>query len=317
MAEQTNTNPLSIALFRQFTVCRFCRLFGGMKMSIEKINAAREQIASTSAYKTLTAFFDEGSFTEIDAFVKSGDGFAEVTAGFGTVEGLPVVEELIAQGVNVNVTLLFSVKRYGEVIEAWMRGLERRVANNLPLEGIGSVASFFVSRVDTEADKRLDKAYAADPSLKEKYGDLRGKLAVANACLAYELFLQKTGTERWQKLAALGASVQRPLWASTSTKNPAYKDTLYVDDLIGPNCVNTMPDNTVVAFSDHGTVKETLTPEAIAESHKLLEAFAKSGQDMVDVTDNVLMTEGVDKFAVAYTQLLEAVTAKLAKLTGK
>ena len=234
-----------------------------------------------------------------------------------TVEGLPVVEELIAQGVNVNVTLLFSVKRYGEVIEAWMRGLERRVANNLPLEGIGSVASFFVSRVDTEADKRLDKAYAADPSLKQKYGDLRGKLAVANACLAYELFLQKTGTERWQKLAALGASVQRPLWASTSTKNPAYKDTLYVDDLIGPNCVNTMPDNTVVAFSDHGTVKETLTPEAIAESHKLLEAFAKSGQDLVDVTDNVLMTEGVDKFAVAYTQLLEAVTAKLAKLTGK
>ena len=139
-------------------------------------------------------------------------------------------------------------------------------------------------------------------------------MAVANACLAYELFLNKTKTERWQKLSALGAPVQRPLWASTSTKNPTYKDTLYVDDLIGPNCVNTMPDNTVAAFADHGIVKETLTPEAIAQSHKYIEAFAKSGQDLADVTDNTLMTDGVKKFAVAYEQLLAAVSEKRAKL---
>lgn len=231
-----------------------------------------------------------------------------------TKEGLPVVEALIAEGVSVNVTLLFSVERYAEVIEAWMRGLEKRAAQGLSLKGVNSVASFFISRVDTECDKRLDKAYAADASLVEKYGNLRGKMAVANACLAYELFLNKTNTERWQKLAALGAPVQRPLWASTSTKNPAYKDTLYVDDLIGPNCVNTMPDNTVAAFADHGTVKETLTPEAIAQSHIYIENFAKSGQDLADVTDNVLMTDGVKKFAVAYEQLLAAVTEKRAKL---
>lgn len=231
-----------------------------------------------------------------------------------TKEGLPVVEALIAEGVSVNVTLLFSVERYAEVIEAWMRGLEKRAAQGLSLKGVNSVASFFISRVDTECDKRLDKAYAADASLVEKYGDLRGKMAVANACLAYELFLNKTNTERWQKLAALGAPVQRPLWASTSTKNPAYKDTLYVDDLIGPNCVNTMPDNTVAAFADHGTVKETLTPEAIAQSHIYIENFAESGQDLADVTDNVLMTDGVKKFAVAYEQLLAAVTEKRAKL---
>lgn len=231
-----------------------------------------------------------------------------------TKEGLPVVEALIAEGVSVNVTLLFSVERYAEVIEVWMRGLEKRAAQGLSLKGVNSVASFFISRVDTECDKRLDKAYAADASLVEKYGDLRGKMAVANACLAYELFLNKTNTERWQKLAALGAPVQRPLWASTSTKNPAYKDTLYVDDLIGPNCVNTMPDNTVAAFADHGTVKETLTPEAIAQSHICIENFAKSGQDLADVTDNVLMTDGVKKFAVAYEQLLAAVTEKRAKL---
>lgn len=231
-----------------------------------------------------------------------------------TKEGLPVVEALIAEGVSVNVTLLFSVERYAEVIEAWMRGLEKRAAQGLSLKGVNSVASFFISRVDTECDKRLDKAYAADASLIEKYGDLRGKMAVANACLAYELFLSKINTERWQKLAALGAPVQRPLWASTSTKNPTYKDTLYVDDLIGPNCVNTMPDNTVAAFADHGTVKETLTPEAMAQSHKYIGDFAKSGQDLADVTDNALMTDGVKKFAVAYEQLLVAVSEKKAKL---
>lgn len=231
-----------------------------------------------------------------------------------TEEGLPVVETLISEGVSVNVTLLFSVKRYGEVIDAWMSGLEKRAAKGLSLKGISSVASFFVSRVDTECDKRLDKVYEACPDLIKKHGDLRGKMAVANACLAYELFKQRIASERWAKLAAAGASVQRPLWASTSTKNPAYKDTLYVDDLIGPDCVNTMPDNTVAAFADHGTVAFTLTDEAIAASHKIIDAFGAIGQDLVDVTDNVLMNEGVDKFAVAYTKLLQAVTEKRAKL---
>lgn len=234
-----------------------------------------------------------------------------------TKAGLPVVEALIAKGVNVNVTLLFSVQRYSEVIDAWMSGLEKRAEAGLPLKGVSSVASFFVSRVDTECDKRLDKAYADDPSLVEKYGDLRGKMAVANACLAYEHFLGRIHSERFKKLEAKGASIQRALWASTSTKNPAYKDTLYVDELIGPCCVNTMPDDTVAAFSDHGTVKETLTPGAFAASHRIIEAFAACGQDLADATDNVLMTDGVKKFAVAYTDLVKAVTEKRAKLLNK
>lgn len=232
-----------------------------------------------------------------------------------TAEGFPVVTELIAAGVSVNVTLLFSVPQYDAVIDAWMKGLEKRLQEGGSLEGIHSVASFFISRVDTEADKRMDKKIQDDPSLAERYQQFRGKIAVANARLAYELFLKRTGEPRWQALQKAGASVQRPLWASTSTKNPHYKDTIYVDELIGPDCVNTMPDNTVEAFGDHGIIAQTLTSEHIADAHKVIDAFAAEGFDLRDITENTLMTEGVDKFAVAYTKLVEAVKEAVAKLS--
>lgn len=231
-----------------------------------------------------------------------------------TIEGLPIVKALIAEGINVNVTLLFSVERYSQVIDAWMEGLEERAAKGLSLKGINSVASFFVSRVDTEADKRMDKKIKEDASLAEKYAKFRGKIAVANARLAYELFLNKVSGERWEKLKALGASVQRPLWASTGTKNKAYSDTIYVDELIGAECVNTMPDSTMAAFADHGKPAVTLTAESYADAHKVLDEFAAAGFDLADITDNTLMTEGVDKFAVAYNELLAAVREKAAKL---
>ncbi|MCR5661711.1 MAG: transaldolase [bacterium] len=231
-----------------------------------------------------------------------------------TIEGLPIVKALIAEGINVNVTLLFSVERYSQVIDAWMAGLEERASKGLSLKGINSVASFFVSRVDTEADKRMDKKIKEDASLADKYAKFRGKIAVANARLAYELFLKKVSGERWEKLKALGASVQRPLWASTGTKNKAYSDTIYVDELIGAECVNTMPDSTMAAFADHGKPAETLTAASFADAHKVLDEFAAAGFDLADITDNTLMTEGVDKFAVAYNELLAAVREKAAKL---
>ncbi len=231
-----------------------------------------------------------------------------------TEEGFPVVTELIAAGVNVNVTLLFSVAQYDAVIDAWMKGLEKRQQAGKSLEGIHSVASFFISRVDTEADKRMDKRIQENGALAERYAKYRGKIAVANARLAYELFLKRTSEPRWQALKAAGASVQRPLWASTSTKNPNYKDTIYVDELIGADCVNTMPDNTVVAFNDHGIIAPTLTAAHIAEAHKVLDEFVADGFDLKDITENILMTEGVEKFAVAYEKLVGSVQAALDKL---
>lgn len=231
-----------------------------------------------------------------------------------TPEGFPVVTELIAAGVSVNVTLLFSVAQYDAVIDAWMKGLEKRIQDGKSLEGVNSVASFFISRVDTEADKRMDKKIQDDPALAERYQQYRGKIAVANARLAYELFLKRTSEPRWLALKKAGAAVQRPLWASTSTKNPHYKDTIYVDELIGANCVNTMPDNTVTAFDDHGVIAQTLTAEHIADAHKVIDAFVAEGFDLSDITENTLMSEGVDKFAVAYTKLVEAVKEAVAKL---
>jgi transaldolase len=219
-----------------------------------------------------------------------------------TVEGLPAITTCLAEGISVNVTLIFSLERYGKVIDAFMDGLEQ--ASESDLAKLGSVASFFVSRVDTEVDKRLDAIGTPEAHA------LRGQAAVANARLAYELFEQRTATPRWQALAAKGARVQRPLWASTSTKDPAYKDTLYVDDLIAPDTVNTMPEPTLHAVADHGTV----VPNAIAgtydESRALftqLEALGISYDDVVDV----LETEGVSKFADSWNELLNTIKSQL------
>lgn len=228
----------------------------------------------------------------------------------GTTEGLPVVEELVAEGMNVNVTLLFSVKRYEEVMEAFMKGLEKRVAAGQSIERQASVASFFVSRVDTEADRRLDGVDGHEQTV----AGLRGKVAVANARIAYQAFQARFRSDRWKTLENKGARLQRPLWASTSTKNPDYRDTLYVDDLIGPHCVNTMPESTLEAFEDHGTVAQTLTDKTMAEAARVLADLERVGVDLDDITLNTLVVEGVEKFAEAYRELLEAVGRSMQEL---
>ena len=221
----------------------------------------------------------------------------------GTAEGLPAIEDMIAAGVSVNVTLLFSVDRYREVMEAYLRGLERAEGD---LSSIRSVASFFISRVDSEADKRLT-AVGTPAALA-----LCGKVAVANAKVAYAAFLEVFSGPRWEALAARGAQVQRPLWASTSTKNPDYPDTLYVDTLIGPNTVNTIPDATLADFEDHGTVARTLDVD-LDGAAATLAAFDAAGCSLADVTRQ-LEDEGVASFSKSFDDLLAALREKASSL---
>ena len=216
----------------------------------------------------------------------------------GTVAGLEAIEELTRQGVNVNVTLLFSIERYEQVIDAYLRGLDARAKDGQPLERIASVASFFLSRIDTKVDAQLDER-----------SPLRGHVALASARVAYQRCLAKFAGLRWARLEALGATRQRPLWASTGTKNAAYSDVLYVSELIGPDVVNTMPDPTLHAFADHGEVARTLdaNPEAAVRT---LTAGADAGIDLAAVTAE-LEREGVQSFCDSYHQLLDCIEGKL------
>jgi transaldolase len=218
-----------------------------------------------------------------------------------TAEGVPAIRTMISDGRNINVTLIFSLERYADVIEAYLSGLEALAAAGGELSQVHSVASFFVSRVDTEVDRRL-------LPLGEKASGLAGKAAVAQARLAYQLFEQRFSGSRWEALAAKGAKPQRPLWASTSTKNPAYPDLLYVDSLIGPHTVNTMPDATVKGFLDHGTVSRTVDADPAAAQEEL-DRLATAGVDMADVS-RVLEEEGVASFVKSYEQLLQSLTDK-------
>jgi transaldolase len=224
-----------------------------------------------------------------------------------TPEGLPAIEDSIAAGVSINVTLIFSLERYGEVVEAYTRGIERLVESGGDPRPVASVASFFVSRVDTEVDKRLD-AIGGDATR------LQGKLAIANAKLAYRHYTEVFGGERWRPLEAKGATRQRCLWASTSTKNPAYRDVIYVEELIGRETVNTMPLETVEAFEDHGVVAETLE-EGVDEARQLFGDLEAAGVDLDDVW-RVLEDEGVQKFTDSFVELLDGVSAKRGELAG-
>jgi len=219
-----------------------------------------------------------------------------------TEPGLPAIRQMISEGRNINVTLIFSLERYAEVIEAYISGLESLASAGGDVSKVHSVASFFVSRVDTEVDRRLERAGTPEALA------LRGKAAVAQAKLAYELFLGRFSGPRWEALAAKGARVQRPLWASTSTKNPAYPDLLYVDNLIGPGTVNTMPDQTIAAFLDHGQLERTIE-QGVDEAKRQLEALASVGVDMADVTRQ-LEEEGVAAFSKSYEELLQALQDK-------
>jgi transaldolase len=218
----------------------------------------------------------------------------------GTEPGLKAIEETIARGISVNVTLLFSLSRHAEVCDAYIRGIERLVESGGDPTGVASVASFFVSRVDTEVDKRLDSSGAPD--------DLKGKAAIANAKLAYQTYKDKFAGDRWQALAAKGATAQRCLWASTSTKNPEYRDVIYVEELIGRDTVNTMPLETIEAFQDHGEAAATLE-EDVGEARAAFDRLADAGVDMEDV-GRTLEEEGVRKFADSYQELLDDVKQK-------
>lgn len=217
----------------------------------------------------------------------------------GTLAGLPAIEQVIAAGRSVNVTLLFSLERYDAVIEAYLAGLE---ACEGDLSGVSSVASFFVSRVDAAIDAQLDAIGSPEAAA------LRGRAAVANAQLAYELFLRRFQGPRWEALAARGARVQRPLWASTSTKDPSYPATLYVDTLIAPHTVNTMPEGTLEAFEREGTVARTADAD-LAAARATTEALAEVGIALTEVTDQ-LEREGVDAFIASYDDLLATLQAK-------
>jgi transaldolase len=224
-----------------------------------------------------------------------------------TKEGLPAIAQCLAEGISVNVTLIFSLERYGEVIDAFLDGIERARAAGHDLSRIGSVASFFISRVDSEVDARLDKLGSDDAK------ELRGKAAIANARLAYELYEQKFGTERWRTLQAAGAKPQRPLWASTSTKDPAYDDTMYVLDLVAPGTVNTMPESTLHALEDHGAFRgETVRP-MYADAHGVLDRLAALGIDYDDVVQ-VLEDEGVEKFETSWNELIASIEGEMKKL---
>src|SRR6267378_1743718 len=224
----------------------------------------------------------------------------------GTPEGAIAVRRLIAEGINVNITLLFAIEAHERVIEAYLAGLEDRVKARKPIEGLASVASFFVSRVDTEIDKRLDALIAKAPQLeRERLQLLKGRAAIANAKLAYRLFTQKFSGPRWEALSKQGARVQRPLWASTSTKNPEYRDVMYVEELIGPHTVDTVPPATLEAFRDHGKPRLSLT-EDVPGARRTMADLAAVGISMKEVTDK-LTKDGVKLFADAFNELLQAV----------
>jgi len=225
-----------------------------------------------------------------------------------TPEGIPAIRQMIAEGRNVNVTLIFSLQRYGEVIEAYIAGLEDRARDpRADLSRVNSVASFFISRVDSAVDARLS-AIGGDAER-----NLAGKAAIAQGRLAYELFTASFSGARWEALAKRGAVVQRPLWASTSTKNPAYADTLYVDELIGPNTVNTLPDATFDAYENHGRVARTIDSDS-TEAHSVWSQLAAAGVDMAAIAAK-LEADGVSSFQQSFVELLDALTEKLATVS--
>ena len=232
----------------------------------------------------------------------------------GTVEGAVAVRRLISEGINVNITLLFAIEAHDRVIEAYMAGLEDRVKARKPIDGLASVASFFVSRVDSEIDKRLDALIAkAQPAEKERLQLLKGRAAIANAKLAYRLFRQRFSGPRWEALAKQGARVQRPLWASTSTKNPSYRDVMYVEELIGPDTVDTMPPATIEAFRDHGVIDKTVDKK-IAAAEGLLKEIEAVGISVREVTEKLLV-DGIASFQKSFDELIAGLESKIGSLT--
>jgi transaldolase len=225
-----------------------------------------------------------------------------------TAEGIPAINAMISEGRNINITLVFSLGRYAEVLDAYLDGLEDFADAGGDLTTVHSVASFFVSRVDTEVDRRLERS-------SSNARELRGQAAIAQAKLAYQLFRQRFAGDRWERLAARGARVQRPLWASTSTKNPDYPDTRYVDELIGPDTVNTLPEATIAAFEDHGRLERTLDTD-VDHAREVMQRLAAAGVDMDDVGLR-LEAAGIDSFHASFQGVLAALTARTHQLASR
>lgn len=257
------------------------------------------EVDPTLAYETLATYREALSLHET---VDRPNLLVKIPA---TKPGLAAIEDVIAKGHSINVTLIFSLERYAEVAESYIRGIERLIAAGGDPSRVASVASFFVSRIDTEADRRLDEVGGHE--------QLKGKLAIANARLAYEHYKSAFAGSRWEYLAGKGATPQRVLWASTSTKNPAYRDTLYVDDLIGPDTVNTMPEQTVEAYQDHGDPSPRLE-EDLGQARALLDELTAAGVSYDEITDT-LEREGVAKFAASFEELLQGLREKQAALS--
>ena len=252
------------------------------------------------------AYDTAGTFEQaldLHARVERANLYVKIPA---TEPGLPAIEDSIATGKSINVTLIFSLERYRAVVEAYLRGLERLVEAGGDAATVSSVASFFVSRVDTETDKRLEAV---------GHKELQGRLAIANARLAYKHFVEAFSGPRWEALAARGAAVQKPLWASTSAKNPAYRDVVYVEELVGPDTVDTMPPETVEAFADHGEVRGDTVLEGWPEAEQLLVELRDAGIDYDDVV-SVLEAEGVQKFADSFDELLDGIRTKRRELAA-
>jgi transaldolase len=242
--------------------------------------------------------------TRLHRLVERENLFIKIPA---TQEGLKAIEDTIANGIPVNVTLIFSLERHMKVMEAYIAGVKRLVERGGDPSTVASVASFFVSRVDTEADKRLEKIGGHD--------ELAGKLAIANAKLAYRNFEQMFSSPEWKELEAKGATVQRPLWASTSTKNPEYRDVVYVEELVGPDTVNTMPRDTVEAVLDHGEIRGDTIKEDVDGASRLLDRFESAGVSYDEVVQ-VLEREGVEKFAKSFADLIDGLESKLKSLVA-
>lgn len=225
-----------------------------------------------------------------------------------TPEGVPAIRQLIGEGVSINVTLIFSVERYRQVMGAYLDGVEHYISQGGDPSQVASVASFFVSRMDTEVDDRIDEIGTDEARA------IRGKTAIANARMAYRAFLDTFQGERWQKLVAAGARIQKPLWASTSTKDPSYRDTMYVEELVAPDTVNTMPLETIDAYQDHGPEPDAFGPEEMAAAATVIDAMAKVGIDYDDVMDT-LEAEGVEKFTASWEELVEDVDGERKRLS--
>jgi transaldolase len=229
-----------------------------------------------------------------------------------TREGIPAIEQMIYEGVSINVTLLFAASFYEAVMDAYVSGLERRAAEGKAVDQIHSVASFFVSRVDTMVDRELEVKISAseDPEARARLRGLRGKAAVANVKAAYQAFKRVFSGPRWEALTAKGANLQRPLWASTSTKNPAYPDTLYISELIGPHTVNTIPENALMAFADHGAVRGNTVEEDVEVAQRILEQLVETGINLQDIVERRLIDEGAGLFVDSFDRLLAGLQKK-------